>query len=305
MSSSPQDPQQPHMQQQLQLPILDQEVRQRDAAMRRVESTIVQLGEIYQQFSSLVREQGDLVTRIDSQTEEAELNMSKRAAENTPSLPETDKSNSTVSTGIPIKRYYRQRAHCNPWSDHTLDYPPRPEDMDWSTLYLPAKIPDLSGDCVNQDSSKCDDPAAAVVRFVDVGCGYGALLFKLALKFPHIRSLGLEIRLKVSDFVQGQLHKMFFLYPDPHFKRMKHKWRIISPTLLDVYAYVLAVGARVYAATDVPELAQWMAECMRNHPLFEPRYYLHFSPSSDGQSLTLASPSVEVTGLTPGSSSAQ
>ncbi|THD22487.1 tRNA (guanine(46)-N(7))-methyltransferase [Fasciola hepatica] len=62
-------------QQQLQLPILDQEVRQRDAAMKRVESTIVQLGEIYQQFSTLVREQGDLVTRIDSQTEEADLNI--------------------------------------------------------------------------------------------------------------------------------------------------------------------------------------------------------------------------------------
>lgn len=61
--------------QQLQLPIFDQEVRQRDAAMKRVESTIVQLGEIYQQFSSLVREQGDLVTRIDSQTEEADLNI--------------------------------------------------------------------------------------------------------------------------------------------------------------------------------------------------------------------------------------
>lgn len=35
---------------------------------------------------------------------------------------------------------------------------------------------------------------------------------------------------------------MFFLFPDPHFKRTKHKWRIISPTLLAEYAYVLRVG---------------------------------------------------------------
>lgn len=39
-----------------------------------------------------------------------------------------------------------------------------------------------------------------------------------------------------------QLAKMFFLFPDPHFKRTKHKWRIISPTLLAEYAYVLRVG---------------------------------------------------------------
>lgn len=36
-----------------------------------------------------------------------------------------------------------------------------------------------------------------------------------------------------------QLCKMFFLFPDPHFKKTKHKWRIISSTLLAEYAYVL------------------------------------------------------------------
>jgi len=39
-----------------------------------------------------------------------------------------------------------------------------------------------------------------------------------------------------------QLTKMFFLFPDPHFKKTKHKWRIISPTLLAEYAYILKVG---------------------------------------------------------------
>jgi len=33
---------------------------------------------------------------------------------------------------------------------------------------------------------------------------------------------------------------MFFLYPDPHFKKAKHKWRIINTPLLAEYAYVLA-----------------------------------------------------------------
>uniref|UniRef100_A0A5K3FST4 t-SNARE coiled-coil homology domain-containing protein n=1 Tax=Mesocestoides corti TaxID=53468 RepID=A0A5K3FST4_MESCO len=53
-------------------------VRQRDnsAALRHTEATIVQLGEIYQQFSFLVKEQGDLVARIDSNLEDANLNVS-------------------------------------------------------------------------------------------------------------------------------------------------------------------------------------------------------------------------------------
>lgn len=41
---------------------------------------------------------------------------------------------------------------------------------------------------------------------------------------------------------------MFFLFPDPHFKKTKHKWRIISPTLLAEYAYTLRVGVCTKAA---------------------------------------------------------
>ena len=40
-------------------------------------------------------------------------------------------------------------------------------------------------------------------------------------------------------FRKGQLSKMFFLFPDPHFKKAKHKWRIINETLIAEYAYVL------------------------------------------------------------------
>ena len=40
-------------------------------------------------------------------------------------------------------------------------------------------------------------------------------------------------------FEKGQLEKMFFLFPDPHFKKAKHKWRIINETLLAEYAFVL------------------------------------------------------------------
>lgn len=139
---------------------------------------------------------------------------------------------------------------------------------------------------------------------LDVGCGYGGLLVSLASIFPDKLSLGLEIRLKVSNYVQsrisalrerssgeifkniaviranamrflpnfissGQLERMFFLFPDPHFKKKKHKARIISPSLLAQYAYLLSIGGLIYVATDVPDLFTWMTSCLDEHPLFQ------------------------------------
>ena len=61
---------------------------------------------------------------------------------------------------------------------------------------------------------------------------------------------------------------MFFLYPDPHFKRSKHKWRIISTSLLAEYAFVLAEGGVVYTITDINDLHEWIVLHFSEHPLF-------------------------------------
>jgi len=169
------------------------------------------------------------------------------------------------SVALPKKKFYRQRAHSNPISDHCFDYPVTPDEYDWSSLY-PAH-PD------------------GRVEFADVGCGYGGLLVQLSPMFPRQLMIGLEIRVKVSDYVKdkvaalraqhpgqytniacirgnamkylpnfftkGQLSKMFFLFPDPHFKKAKHKWRIINESLLAEYAFVLREGGRLYTVTDV------------------------------------------------------
>ena len=55
--------------------------------------------------------------------------------------------------------------------------------------------------------------------------------------------------------LEGQLEKIFILYPDPHFKKCKHKWRIVSEGLLAEYAYVLQVGGLVYTVSDVKEVS--------------------------------------------------
>ncbi|SCZ94126.1 BZ3500_MvSof-1268-A1-R1_Chr12-2g03705 [Microbotryum saponariae] len=69
-------------------------------------------------------------------------------------------------------------------------------------------------------------------------------------------------------FEKGQLSKMFFLFPDPHFKARKHKARIISPTLLAEYAFVLRPGGLLYTITDVPALHTWMTSHLASCPMF-------------------------------------
>ncbi|GAA5955775.1 hypothetical protein JCM3765_001849 [Sporobolomyces pararoseus] len=70
-------------------------------------------------------------------------------------------------------------------------------------------------------------------------------------------------------FEKAQLSKIFFLFPDPHFKARKHKARIISPTLLAEYAYVLRPGGLLYTITDVPDLHVWMTSHLAAFPLFK------------------------------------
>ncbi|CAE8683331.1 unnamed protein product, partial [Polarella glacialis] len=70
-------------------------------------------------------------------------------------------------------------------------------------------------------------------------------------------------------FRKGQLEKMFFCFPDPHFKRKNVRRRVISTGLLSIYAFVMAPGGMLYHATDVKDLHDWMDRCCAEHPLFE------------------------------------
>lgn len=70
------------------------------------------------------------------------------------------------------KRHYRQRAHVNVFSDHTLQYPASPELFDWTTHY-PA--PEYAG---------------KRIEMADVGCGFGGLLTALAPIYPDTLILG-------------------------------------------------------------------------------------------------------------------
>lgn len=195
------------------------------------------------------------------------------------------------STGLPRKRFYRARAHSNPLSDSHFPIPISPNHVDFSQHY-PQYFPSSDG----KDCSK-------KIEFADIGCGFGGLLISLATLFPETLMIGMELRDKVTEYVKerivalratnpgqyqnvsvvrtnsmkyipnyfakGQLTKMFFLFPDPHFKEKNHRRRVISPHLLDEYAYTLQVGGIIYTITDVEELGDWMRACLEDHPMFE------------------------------------
>lgn len=189
---------------------------------------------------------------------------------------------------LPKKKYYRQRAHSNPFSDHQLEYPTSPADMDWGKLY-----PEIA-----------ENPEKKVT-VADIGCGFGGLLTGLSPALPDKLILGMEIRVQVTNYVEdriialrqqnvdtqgynniavlrgnamkflpnffekSQLEKIFFCFPDPHFKQRKHKARIVTTTLASEYAYVLQPGGIIYTITDVKDLHEWMVSHLDAHPLFE------------------------------------
>ncbi|KOB74469.1 tRNA (guanine-N(7)-)-methyltransferase [Operophtera brumata] len=72
--------------------------------------------------------------------------------------------------------------------------PVHPDEYDWSVLY-----PE------NKELKK--------VQFLDVGCGYGGLLVTLSTMFPDNLMLGLEIRVKVSDYVNDRIKALRIQYP--------------------------------------------------------------------------------------------
>ena len=139
---------------------------------------------------------------------------------------------------------------------------------------------------------------------LDVGCGFGGLTMALSTALPNNTILGLEIRAKVTEYVRlrivaqrkehpgqyrncsvmrtnamkylpnffskGSLKKIFFCFPDPHFKRKNWPRRIISERLLSEYVYLLkpSVG-RLYCITDVKDLHDWHVDKCSMHPMLQ------------------------------------
>lgn len=175
------------------------------------------------------------------------------------------------------------------------------KEKEMDKLYLNTK--EYPIDFNNKPSSlKSGKSKEFSVDFVDIGCGYGGLLFKLSENFPGKNAFGIEIRDKVVNYVgdkiqalrfnenkyhnisvvrhntmrhltnffrQNQLEKIFICFPDPNFKTKNFRRRIVNKGFLTDYAYVLKNGGRIYCITDVEELHLWHLKHLREHSLFK------------------------------------
>lgn len=94
---------------------------------------------------------------------------------------------------LPQKKFFRQRAHANPFSDHNLTYPESPAAFNWAELY-PAYA--VQEDSENQDAMPAQEKSVGKiskqVEVADIGCGFGGLLFALAPKMPDTLLLGMK-----------------------------------------------------------------------------------------------------------------
>ncbi len=207
--------------------------------------------------------------------------------------------------------------------------------------------------------SKSGAPEDKVVKFLDIGCGFGGLLIGIAEEFPDKLALGIEIREQVTNYVgqriiasrreykaaiengesgkdmkvdvgasssaatsapktslphfynvsiirtnamklfqnyfrQAQLEKLFFCFPDPHFKKKNWRRRIINKELLDVYAYCMVPGGKIFTITDVEDLHNWMAGSLEEHPCFKKlKDHNSGKPDKDGKPTEAVKLSVE------------
>lgn len=123
-------------------------------------------------------------------------------------------SSPSTGAGVPLprKRLYRQRAHANPFSDHQLEYPANPAEMDWAA-HFPAYVAEGEREKGSQtgtteateamDTEAVDTEAVQPrprlvhrlrldreVEVADIGCGFGGLLVALAPLMPETLMVG-------------------------------------------------------------------------------------------------------------------
>ncbi len=128
---------------------------------------------------------------------------------------------------------------------------------------------------------------------LEIGFGNGDFLVHLAAKHPDWTLVGVEIylpgvakavgRLEDAGFIErtritqlpaqyvlehqveeGQLDGIFINHPDPWPKVRHHKRRIIQKDFALLLVSRLKQGGFIKLASDIPELAEWMADILDN-----------------------------------------
>ncbi|MCP5036018.1 MAG: tRNA (guanosine(46)-N7)-methyltransferase TrmB [Rhodobacteraceae bacterium] len=108
--------------------------------------------------------------------------------------------------------------------------------------------------------------AAANPEVGIIGCepyinGVAMLLGKIrALKLDNIAVHAGDVRDLFDVLPEGSVERAFVLYPDPWPKKRHHRRRFVTPEYLEPLAGVMAPGAELRVATDIPDYVRQTLE---------------------------------------------
>lgn len=176
----------------------------------------------------------------------------------------------------------RVREHVNPLSQK---YQAPASPPDWAKIYAQPQQP----------------------LHLDIGCGRGRFLLRMAQLQPERNFLGLEIReplVAQANHRQAELglvnlHYIFanvntslrslgpqtlqgvtIQFPDPWFKRRHQKRRVVQPEVVADLADCLQSSGYLFIQSDVEAVAVEMRDRIAEHPVFEATFqdWLHENP---------------------------
>ena len=117
---------------------------------------------------------------------------------------------------LPKKSLHRMHAHINPFNPLYEKHPLNHRFVDWSQHYPHAfgLKPDETQIVCNTKKYPIKNAYADLIEshkplqptILDVGCGYGGLLFQLTRTFPEKLILGMEIRDKLVNYVAEKIN---------------------------------------------------------------------------------------------------
>jgi tRNA (guanine-N7-)-methyltransferase len=197
--------------------------------------------------------------------------------------------NSRTSMALPEKKEFprvRVREHVNPLN---RKYQIPVAVPSWSTVY----------------------PQPTQPLHLDIGCGRGRFLWKMAALRSDWNFLGLEIRQPLVDEANrwrdevgfthlhylscnantslqplldslpaGVLQFVSIQFPDPWFKRRHQKRRVVQPTLVNDLAAFLAPGGTLFLQSDVEAVVVEMRDRFLAHPAFHSQTALEWLPEN-------------------------
>ena len=118
---------------------------------------------------------------------------------------------------MPKKNNHRMHAHINPFAPLHMPTPLNTKFADWA-LHYPHYYDSTDNNkdriVVNtkvhpiEYETEAPNQTGPLPKILDIGCGYGGLMFELAKSHPTDLILGLEIRDKVANFAGEKINSL-------------------------------------------------------------------------------------------------